>query len=304
MFCKFPKIEEVFSAEELQAKIKGRYYIQEKIDGSNIGIYIEPDKEPVFYTRNGAPFDAYGFDKYREYFIERFKPVIELIKEPIYLHGEYYGKGILNRIHYDDYRNHIRIFAMRVLIKDPKDDVDNLLGTGKILAPEIMLNFFCMSCPEVMDFFVTHWVNRDTFLLPDICRFPKKSGFGNDNREGYVIYDTKAGLVTNIYKYKDPRFKDKKPFNLQVLDENGVELHKAFLGYLTKNRMLDTLSKFGGKGETKVILSAFIKDAKEDFAKDFDVSGLTKEQTKVVLNGGSTPYQLYKQCMDEIKEGE
>lgn len=293
MFCKFPKIEEVFSIEELQSKIKGRYYVQEKIDGSNIGIYIEPDKEPVFYTRNGAPFDAYGFDKYREYFKGRFEGFINRISDPFYFHGEYYGKGILNRVRYDDHGNHIKIFAMR----DLKEDC--------LICPDVMGAAIAIGAPEVQDFFVTHWTNTDTILLPDICRFPKKSGFCDDNREGYVIYDTDdAGKILGIYKYKDPRFKDKKPFNLQVLDENGVELHKAFLGYLTKNRMLDTLSKFGGKGKAKVILSAFIKDAKEDFAKDFDVLGLSKEQAKVVLNGGSTPYQLYKQCMDEIKEGE
>ena len=292
MFCKFPKIEEVFSVEELQAKIKGRYYVQEKIDGSNIGIYIEPDKEPVFYTRNGALFDAYGFDKYKEYFNERFKCVIEGIQKPVYFHGEYYGKGILNRVHYDDHGNHIKIFVIRDLEND------------WLICPEVTEAIIATVVPKVRDFFVPYWGNMDVTHLPDICTFPKKSGFCDDNREGYVIYDTTAGIVTNIYKYKDPRFKDKKPFNLQVLDENGVELHKAFLGYLTKNRMLDTLSKFGGKGEARVILGAFIKDAREDFAKDFDVTGLTKEQAKCVLNGGSTPYQLYKQCMDEMKDEE
>ena len=253
---------------------------------------LEPNKEPVFYTRNGAPFDAYGFDKYREYFKSRFEDFINRISEPFYFHGEYYGKGILNRVHYDDYGNHIKIFAMR----DLKEDC--------LICPDVMAAI-AIGVPEVRDFFAVHYSTKDVMALSYICTFPKRSSFCNDYLEGYVIYDTDdAGKILGIYKYKDPRFKDKKPFNLQVLDENGVELHKAFLGYLTKNRMLDTLSKFGCKGETRVILGAFIKDAREDFAKDFDVTALTKEQAKCVLNGGSTPYQLYKQCMDEMKDEE
>lgn len=292
MFIKFPKIENIDLTKDC-GKITGAVRVMEKIDGSNIGIYLEPGKEPEFWSRNGHPFKAYGFENYKKVFCERIQAMKNRINEPVYFHGEYFGKGILNRINYGE-RNRIVIYAQY-----------DFYGKA-LLDPQLVDTYWCFKFPELSDLFILNiWSSKDASSLPDVCHVPYKSAYSlSDNREGYVIYEVEGGFVKNLYKVKDPKFADKKSCSGQQIDPEIKAMHEAFLGYLTKNRMLDTLSKFGGKGEAKVILSAFIKDAKEDFAKDFDVLGLSKEQAKVVLNGGSTPYQLYKQCMDEIKEGE
>lgn len=293
MFHKFPKILNFESLDQRGLKKFQRdceyYLITEKVDGSNCSVIFDlkapknSEDRIKIYTRNGNQFSSEVVQVIRPLFESLdnllrnpsqvkvsavYEPLLQQASK-VSLFGEVFGSRIMNRIDYgreiDFVAFYIEIYANFGYYSIPVSFVHPLLEKAGI---------------KTIPCFV--YKTSDVSTIPSVCRMQVPSAFANkeqkDKRrsflEGYVVYSVyeynKRYYIRGMAKIKDKNFKDVTHRNVQKADPLK-SLNSEFNGYITENRALDTLSKFGGtlsKKDVGEFIGQVIRDAMESFAID------------------------------------
>lgn len=289
----------------------------EKIDGANLGIWIPINGIPSYYSRSGLNADGlYNFkNDYRKllHFLEFAQRRIqedagdEKLIYPantrgLYLWGEYFGKGINNRIKYDEQGDVVFYDAAIVT------DVTTRLNPYQV--ERVCMDFVkTADRVEKGDMFMEEI--RSRFLKPveyagacsenvlsdlkNFYKLPTKSEFADDNREGWVVTMFNKNGFYRRWKYKDEKFEDRRIAQSPELQK----FKRLFMDYLTDNRAIDLLSKTPEREKLDVLVRALITDAREDFLKDHgkELEGFDEKFKRQVFNAGGTPFQLVKQAI-------
>lgn len=306
MFHKFPKIQNIESltAREWQEFKSSRnfYIITEKIDGSNASITLDlrenaPDKIQI-YTRNGNQFSS----ELTDLFIQEFAKLRNFLLEAKYddqiyhlinallqgcnevnIAGEFFGSWVMNRIDYGTNAD-FNAFSMTFYYKDDRDpiritpiDVEKIFNEAEVNLKVI---------PHSM---LLTYLNANEHTFDDECKFGIPSQRANKEPkkiertflEGYVIYSVETPIDTsklvltlkNMVKIKDPNFKDVASVKNEQKSDEIQELNGKLNEMISENRLLDTISKFGGSLEPKQFgefIKFIIQDAQADFAKEYE----------------------------------
>lgn len=308
-FVRFPKMEhfsDVFGIPtEKEVHVDTSFFVSEKIDGANIGIYIPLEGEVSSFSRNGENADgglfSYKVDKEcLEGLISELRPWMKKHQiKFIYLWGEYFGQHVCRRIGYKGPLGQFKFFDGFMEVEDEEEEVR--------LTPPFMIalrEYFS----HYEDFFIPyHQFHNISFLeLKERLPLPCQSGYSLDPMEGYVISEVaEDGTLVGRWKYKDPAFKDHAAKKKVEASQNpeAIPLHEAYLTYINKNRMLDYLSKTTERVKLDSLVRGFINDAKEDFIKTYskELAVLTDKEMKYVMSAGKTPFELLKECLKEEK---
>lgn len=322
-FLKFPKIELLETADNFPTPQEARtseWYVSEKIDGCNIGMYIPIDeRNPVrFYSRNGQDADGlFNFkeDKkqldilirdIREYCtnvrqIQTFENVYEPFCESIYLWGEYYGRNVNKRIDYgvDGSFKFYNIAFNGFRIESPSvfNDFFRYFSTWRLESVKFILfhehiggHLDSVSCKI-----------SDRSDLMNAFKFPIRSTINPKvNAEGVII-----SQCWNRWKLKDPAFSERPCIGTKKTDLDGdyESLHSDFIGYVNENRAYSVISKTPERNVGK-LCALLIKDAKEDFLHDNKerVNEKSDDYMKKVYNIGSMGFELIKSVLAKLNE--
>lgn len=329
MFHKFPKIQNLESLtdkewQEFKSPIN-KYIITEKIDGSNGAITLDLDENSnhqiQIYTRNGnqfqpettAPFIE-DFTKLRNCFLDVKKNIDKnfflhlLLKDcnEVNVAGEFFGSWVMNRI---DYGRAIdfAVFSLGFYQTDGSCVVVNPITTASI----IEYSKANLKVIPHSDYKMYLDVGENTFR--DECKMSIPSYYANQSPkkkektylEGYVVYsinnNDKFGFdcytLKGMAKIKDPNFKDNAKGKADDKKDEIKELNSKYNELISENRLMDAISKFGGKLENKQFgefIKFVIQDALEDFKHDYldKVERLKKNLEK----------QIYKVSSDSVNK--
>lgn len=314
-FVRFPKMEHFSDnfgvPSENEYHLGSRFYVSEKIDGANLGLYIPIEGAVSCFSRSGE--DATGglfkfvTDK------DNLTPLVEALRQKlqdwssdgIYLWGEYFGQNVCRRIGYKGALGQFRFF----------DGFIEREGETHRLSPDRITDLIQVlehDFPELnaKDFFVRYWITKSITMrdLLEELPLPIASEWGDESHaEGYVISEvTNDGLVAR-WKYKDPAFSDKKIAKKVPApsDPELVKLHDAFTLYFNENRVRDLLSKTTEREKIDVLVRALMADAREDFLKDNTQAmlGLTEKEKKYIFNTGKLPFITLTDVLKREKAG-
>lgn len=277
------------------------FWVSEKLDGANLGLYIPADGSVSCFSRSGenACGGLFKFITDKDILNPLIQKIQSQLKEhnclSMYLWGEYFGQNVCRRIGYKGALGQFKFFDGFTTFKGNDGNEYH-----RALTPPRMQRLAEM-LPEFSDFFVPyHKYTNVSFLdLKELLPLPAKSDFSNDNLEGYVIteVDSDQEFVAR-WKYKDPKFKDSAARKKIETSANPqcIQLQAEFQAMLCENRMLDLLSKTTERKRLDVLIRMFISDAREDFMKthEKDLLGLSEKEKKFVFYAGSLPFELLK----------
>jgi len=280
--------------------LKEPFIVSEKFDGANIQIVFSPyqkikvGKRTSYLEMEDDFFDIWNtLNKYNDAclwctrsstwpnqaVIDTLQNLSDMDNKIIIVYGEIFGEGINNRIDYGKGK-YIRFFDM---IRDnefiPQSEFIRLFQSIKLdymLPPYIITS----SLAEALE-----------IEIPE-------------GREGFIIQPLNNVRRLNsgsrfILKKKSPKFDD---IILRKKEENKTDdrislLNLKFRDYINDNRLTDLFSKYGKIKESKQIadyIKLLIKDAKDDFLKDNDISDIDQKEQKDIFNVGSIGLEMIK----------
>lgn len=281
------------------------FWVSEKLDGANLGLYIPASGYPSCFSRSGEDACTGLF----KFIIDKdaLEPLVERIQKQLqenkchgmYLWGEYYGNNVCRRINYKGEAGQFKFFDGYTLY----DDGEDVLTFKRRLTPPRMQRLAEMN-PDLSEFFVPYYKFQcASFLdLKNLFPLPAKSSFSEDPLEGYVIteVDSDQEFIAR-WKYKDPRFKDHAAKKKIETSQNPqcISLQEEYQSYFCENRVLDLLSKTTERTRLDVLVQSLIKDAREDFIKNHekDLLGLSEKEKRFVFYAGSIPFNLLKEVL-------
>ena len=305
-FRKWPSIENTYKQQHIDWWLlrhprlaKAKYWLTEKLHGSNVQIHVEPDGAVSYGTRGGFVNGPalFGWPASRLDVIPRFTELVakmivtaQWYETDITLYGEIVGPGVPSAqkgIYYGDAKR-VYFFGSRIgdILRSPMviaDDfpmIDTVPLVGTVTGLDAALSFdieFSSKLVEVED---------------NIC-------------EGIVIQPlmpVRNGDSYFLLKKKNEKFAERAHAKKErVPDEVADPLNAAFRTYITPARMQSVFSKDGPIEDRKEIgryIKAILADAKEDFLKDYpEAATLDKAQQKTVFNVGS---MIAKMLMAEM----
>lgn len=312
---------EYFPTEEEFVKNDGLFYFTEKIDGCNLGMFIQPDKLPYFFSRNGENADGlftFKTDK------QLLAPFIEAAQRTcreynafgIYFWGEYYGNRINRRINYGNESKFRFYNAMLVRESDLGDNnIPRLLSMNSFFA--LMIVIWAMA--EGPHFPYKDFKIQDFILMPEFSKEymtkdeilekinpGENSKFAIDHapREGWIVTYANNDKLFARWKYKNPAFKERErqPKAEKLVDDELLNARLDFMGYLTLNRAIGLLSKTTDR-TMKTLLPQFVDDAKEDFFIDHpELKEREEKWQKAIFNAGKTPYLVMLEALEKEKQ--
>lgn len=314
-FVRFPKMEHFSDnfgiPSENEYHLGSQFYVSEKIDGANLGLYIPINGAVSCFSRSGenAAGGLFKFitDK------DNLTSLVEALRKKlqdwgadgIYLWGEYFGQNVCRRIGYKGALGQFRFFDGFI----ERENENHRLSPDRIVD---LIQVLEHDFPElnVKDFFVRYWIAKSIVMrdLLEEMPLPIKSEWGeNSNAEGYVISEVTADGLVARWKYKDPAFSDRKVAKKipAPSDPELVKLHDAFETYFNENRVRDLLSKTTEREKIDVLIRALMSDAREDFVKDNEQAmlGLTEKEKKYIFNVGRLPFETLKIVLVKEKAG-
>ena len=314
-FVRFPKMEHFSDnfgiPSENEYHLGSQFYVSEKIDGANLGLYIPIKGAVSCFSRSGenAAGGLFKFitDK------DNLTSLVEALRKKlqdwgadgIYLWGEYFGQNVCRRIGYKGALGQFRFFDGFI----ERENENHRLSPDRIVD---LIQVLEHDFPElnVKDFFVRYWIAKSIVMrdLLEEMPLPIKSEWGeNSNAEGYVISEVTADGLVARWKYKDPAFSDRKVAKKipAPSDPELVKLHDAFETYFNENRVRDLLSKTTEREKIDVLIRALMSDAREDFVKDNEQAmlGLTEKEKKYIFNVGRLPFETLKIVLVKEKAG-
>lgn len=307
MFIKYPSIDNIEKKKTIERVIAQfpqlqteQFYVQEKIDGSNIQFFLDENNE-IYVGKRSCFIDRNeNFHGIWETF-DRFYGVIydlaitlknEFNSSTVRLYGELFGPGVQNRIDYGNNRQ-IQIFDAMV--------DDNPVPWNVVLDSD--MNNLCVYHYTIIDY--------DEAINYDPSNHVSHYSPSNQKAEGVVIkpaypYIDKGSGKLIAFKSKREDFEEKggKPkkenSSKNDMSEEGKRLKEEFESYITKNRIHSVFSK-EGEIEDESQIGNFIKllteDAKEEFFQDWgdDFKALPDKEKK-------TDFQEYRcNCSSYLK---
>jgi Rnl2 family RNA ligase len=308
MFVKYPEIENSYRNKEVQYFLERypemedtEYIIQEKIDGSCISLVFGPDGSFSLAKRSGVVGKDENFHNLQNVVKEKYMDVVAVlqtyakdIKSTLNVYGELFGRGIQKRINYGN-EKYIRLFDMRIegMMLSPiqVEDIFSLLNIEDMLVPNFGI---VKGIHRAFEFDVE---DKTTLVYPE----------GGDFIEGVVIkpiWSYSQLDRTYYFKKKSERFaeksKRKERKDGKPVDDFLQDLQNSFKEYINENRVLSAFSKYGEIDKPDDLgkyIKIVLEDAKSDFLKDNDVSGLSKDESKYVYNAGKDIVEILKKYL-------
>lgn len=278
-FVRFPKINNITMTFDF-----GEYecWGSEKVDGSNVCVTFD-NENLLTFSRNGISMNSdqrllVAIEPIKERLLTLFKSLNNGENE-YHLYGELFGNKVIKRCNYLCMSD-IRFFGMRC--------------NGEFLHPEKTREL--LNGVGLGDYFLKfHKVES----IKDIT-VPMNSEFtagGKGVGEGWCVWCYQNGKFVDIIKYKDPAFCDKKSQPIKEISETLIVAKELFGGYITDNRILDTLSKYpkeyNNYGE---LIKEFMNDCWTDFVKDYpQYNTLQKSDKKLVMKPPKNIYQRFRE---------
>lgn len=324
-FKKFPSIENYINVADdldkdyiklLEKPGRDNWIVTEKIDGSNIGLYIS-ENEWKIASRNFFIEDEKELNNVLPYAKKQLMPLIKayqgMLKDAssfdaateVILYGEFYGLGIQNRIYYGMDKA-FKFFHAVCRFKDGRyihapwvnlEYAFNLFGFGDMLVPVV-------GRYETFEEAVKHQNDFVSVLTDDEHR---------SITEGVVIrpiyasgFNELASSKQVIVKSKNEKFKEQARVGVKKFadDSEYTKLRNEFLTYLTKNRMYSVFSKLGNPTAMKEIgkyMVAYKEDAIADFVKDYpEVLKMEEDEQNAIMNIKSQGFLFFKQILKEM----
>lgn len=325
-FIKFPRIENIeteFKFPTIEEQRENHTFViaTEKLDGANLGVYIPSTGLPSFYSRNGLNADGlYNFvnDKAQ---LETFVEIVQayLRDRGIKGHwfwGEYFGKGVMNRVKYNGQRGRIRFYDAMPDTENSHflrpNEIEKLISDIEIFAHDRLA--FEWGC--VQSWFLRHKLPKG-FLdceyvtpanLRELYPLPSKSDFSDDdNREGWVVTMYNQQGFYRRWKMKDEKFRETPiPSSNPEKNLDLINLQTIFKGYLTDARAMGILSKTPERRRIDKLVREFINDAREDFMRDHgeELAQFDDKFKKHVFNAGAEPFLKIKKAIAFESEGQ
>lgn len=269
------------------------YIITEKLDGANIQVYFEPNTKRRLGKRTSFIGDNDGFFNIETVipaFEERFDQIqkyVDFTGNKFRIFGEVYGEGIQRRVNYGP--KTFSFFDVEVddILCAPRDSLHFLETFGLPQVPIIQFAPNLSEAMSVSEDFNTHINPVPSNAAEGVVIRPFNKNYFDHNGNIFVL------------KKKSAKFSEKEDKNKSVktLDTKVFVLNQKFKEYLNENRVLSVFSKSGPMIEIKQMgeyIKLVLEDAKEDFLKENNISGLDKNQLKDVYNVGTTVVLLLK----------
>lgn len=274
-FTKYNSIEnsyrERFTNQCLQLGVK-EWVALEKIHGANFGFISEGGEVTPFKRssilgadKNTGMYDFYGCNPIVEACLAPIQDLETELDQPIQVYGELYGQGVQKEVTYGP--KAFLVFDILLLDDDIYMDWDDVVrlcrSVGLNTAPELARG----SLEELLK------------ISPERESIVAKEAGHSSMTEGHVIKQLRNDSFLPsgsraILKVKSKAFSEKrdkvKTKQPQSIPEHLLEVVETFYQYLTRNRLLNVLSKFGTVTQKDFgkIQGLFVKDALEDFQKD------------------------------------
>lgn len=288
------------------------FWVSEKIDGCNIGIYINESGIRCF-SRNGNPAqDLFEFPSDSPMLVPLILAIQEFIRnninpeiESVYLWGEYYGNKINRRI---DYGVDAGFKFYDGFIKFVDDDKN--LNEYR-LTPKFLWWWVDKYLGEDMKKFFVDFREYRAMSLSELKAnlvLPSKSEYCDDQMEGYVITEITEDYKVIHYKHKAPDFQNKPPkLKFEDLSETKkliFNLNETFKKYFNSARVIEVFSKNTNLTKENIpdLCRQLVEDAKDEFIADYsdNLLELDDDGRKKVYNVGALPFKLVKSELDKI----
>lgn len=324
LFKKFPSIENYINVADdldkgyiahLEIQDRDNWIVTEKIDGSNIGLYISRDDWKIA-SRNFFIEDDKELNNVLPYARKQLKELIEqsqhMLKEEasddceyVILFGEFYGLGIQNRIYYGMDKR-FKFFHAVVKMKSgvyshcpwiTLETTFHLFGLEDLLVPVVgRYKTFAEAVKHQNDFVSVLTDDEHRSITEGVVIRPIYApGFNEFTSSKQVIV-----------KSKNEKFKEQARVGVKKFadDSEYTKMRNEFLTYLTKNRMYSVFSKLGNPTAMKDIgkyMVAYKEDAIADFLKDYpDVLKMEEDEQKAITNIKSQGFLFFKQVIKEM----
>lgn len=280
------------------------FIIEEKLDGANIQIYIEPDKEYRVGKRSSFLHKDASFNNIWETLIPHQQTIDKLQAlsnetGDIYrLFGEIVGPAINKRINYGP-KNSIIFFDLKM------NDI--------FLTPE-NFHYMMRNLGETSIVPILGIVQGLNLALATNVDFDSKVlNVPNNGSEGVVIkpYSLSYFLGEDgrfVIKKKSEKFREKEKVAHKETVPPSDEIASLMLeykSYINENRMLSVFSKEGPIQDMKDFGKYIVliqQDAKEDFLKDKDISEqFSEKEVKLIFNVGGLIANLLKGYLKDNK---
>jgi len=306
-FHKWPRVENL-ETERLRnsrafqkAQTIKNWVVTEKIDGTNIGLNIEPNGKWKLSSRNQfVDGNFYGVGSAWPQLL----PLIELLTEGLpedfeqfTLQGEFFGTKVMERINYG-VPQAFRWFGAYAIHRE----------RGYERWPFSLVAHLLNGCG--MSAMMVPVLGAYRHFEEAIARAEAQASFFNPAQlmEGVVIQPIDCPIEPDglIFKWKRPDFREAKlkKVHESVPDDRIVALNAEFKNYLTVNRMLNVFSKIGpprGRADAGRYIGEFLNDAFGDFAHDKGCLELSAGELKAVKSAESLPFNLFTEAC--IKAG-
>ncbi|HME54432.1 MAG TPA: RNA ligase family protein [Candidatus Lokiarchaeia archaeon] len=303
-FKEYPSIENHFRQKyidyflekfpELESE---RFVIQEKIDGANFRIRFAPGEQMILGSRNQnlteLNKDHFGLRVVLKTFADelaRLQGLADEEQRAFVIYGELFGPGIQQEIDYGA-EKHVRFFDIWF------DGDETPLPAMKFreLMTRLQLEPLTVDNLAVI-------VGLQAALEYDIAFNTTYNPGDAGVCEGVVIKPADKQYILDdaifYLKKKNPQFleaKERTVVEKPARAENIIEMHEAFLDYITPQRVTSVFSKEGkisSKAEIGKFLRLVSEDAIKDFLKDHDLSGVQDKDRKFILNASKEISQL------------
>lgn len=243
----------------------------EKLDGSNFQIRVDHGDVTLFSRNTDVTNDTKsGFYNYYHQHLDYFEGLVTDVKSALSIDtfsifGELYGEGINRRIDYGKGR-FFKVF-------DVLDFVDDIVS---VYTPELYATEFSKHLVPILG-------SVEVRNLEDLKTLPAPQG---SNIEGYVYrylndftsfsYKNSQGLPS--VKARVAQFLETSHIKVQKPEDESVKLAKSIIStYITKNRMLNLLSKNSYDLSNKSIRGQILKDFSVDVMDDVNKDGALGE---------------------------
>jgi len=314
-FVKWPSITQAHNLRRIEeftttfpALVSEMYIITEKLHGSNLQLYFEPDlpmrvgSRRRFLDTNQKFYDVWGtlaLPRYQK-LTNALQAHSDRTGQTLRVFGEYFGKGVQREIHYrDDGHHNIRIFGHMA-----NDILQPAYETGVLILSHCNLSLTYMVpllgfAPNLQSALETNVAVPSHLRAPDAPADEVMEGIVI--RPWHKVYQIPGG-PTFMIKKKNPAFLEVKPRKAKkhrVIDEDVAALNDLFQTYITEARMHNIFSQVGPI-ERMDQLGEYIKlvllDAKEPFiyAHTTTYEALDAAQKRSVLNVGSLIANMLK----------
>ena len=309
-FRVYPSIENEYRAKFIDYFIERfpeietqDFVIQEKIHGANFRLGIQFGGNIMIGSRTQdltmVEKDHFGLKRFLDAhndIMVRLKNYSLKVERSFTIFGEIFGGSIQKDIDYGNGR-WIRLFDIWFEDDDapvPAIDFQKIMDNIGLVNFSIENLATVPSLQDALDFDIN---------------FPSTFGISNEVIcEGIVIKPAKRNFMVEggaifYLKKKNKKFLETKIKRKKVKkppSDKLISLHKEFIRYITPQRLANIFSKEGkikSKKEIKKYLDLMVQDAKDEFLKDFDISGFSTAEHRNIFNANKEIVALLKNEM-------